>query len=795
MKKIIFVFAMVVSLLAQASVVSPTEALEIAQQFATRNAPLRAPGMNGSAARFKLAHTAFDATGAVDYYVFNRADATGYVMVAGDDIAVPVLGYSDSDTFNPNNIPQNMQWWLGEMQREMEFLKQHPEQARKAPATGKSVRPLLTCNWNQSAPYNNNCPVYNGSRCVTGCVATAMAQIMYYHKWPKQGKGSHSYSCNLNNSGNYVNLSADFSKSIYDWDNMLDNYGSSSPAISNAAVAKLMSDVGISVDMGYGESSGAFSSDVVNALTSYFDYDKSINIFYRIAYGIEVWENKIRTELDNKRPVYYSGQAATGGHAFVCDGYDADGYFHFNWGWGGMSNGYFILSMLNPSEQGIGSFEGGYNNSQAIITRIMPNEGGEPIVEPLHGVCSIMTSDKSVNVGDAANITINNVSMLGTNDWNTLYWGICVTTADENTPTIVESPNDWVNASAILVGYYYNVTGVTYTPSSSLSPGKYNLRYMWKKDNEQVGLFGGAVPSEYIIDMEIKNGVAYFSKHYDPSVLTATTQLNSNTIYKGLQFNVKTTITNSGSEFYGDISLALEQNNAVKLKSDVIKIAVAQGKSFSFETNLVANVPIGDYNLVVLDVENHVLGSTPVKVVDAGGSFSLSRASDLIPQSTEMPANDVNAQVTIYNSGGIFAGNLKMYIVREEGGSYYISQTVNSNPVTILNGSSAVVNFHGEFAGVVGTTYYLTLQNPHQSSTSTWGNWIPFTVCEPRVEPEYKTGDVNGDNVVNVVDINAIVSLLLGSANDEHRKRADVNGDGTINVVDINAIVAILLNK
>ena len=778
-----------------AATVSESEAMAIARQFMQHNSAMKAPGTSASV-RLELAHTAIDKHGNVDYYAFNRANTDGFILVTGDDNLIPVLGYTESGRFDIATMPDNMQWWLGECQREIEYLKQHPDQARKAPAAGKSVRPLLTCNWNQSAPYNNNCPVYNGSRCVTGCVATATAQIMYYHKWPKQGQGSHSYSCNLDGSGSYVTLSANFGQSTYDWANMLDNYGNNSPSVANAAVAKLMSDVGISVEMGYGMSSGASSPDVAAALTTYFDYDKSIRVLNRNNYGIEAWEDMIRTELNDKRPVYYSGHASSGGHAFVCDGYDTEGYFHFNWGWGGMSNGYFILSMLNPREQGIGSFEGGYNSSQLIITRIMPNEGGEPIVEPLRGVCSLKATDKSVSVGSATGINVSEITMLGTKDWSTLYWGLCVTTPDEANPTIVEYPQSWANASSISIGNSYGLRGaLTFTPSTSLSPGKYHLRYLWYKDEEEIGLFGGATPSEYIIDMEIKDGKAYFTEHRDLGALSATTEINGNTIYSGLQFCVKTTVTNSGSEFYGDVTLSLEQNNAVKLQSSVFKIAVAQGKSFSFETNLTADVPAGDYDLVVRDADNNILGSTPVKVADGGGQFNLQMMGDLTPQSSEMPANDVNASVTIRNTGGVFAGQLEMYIIYESNGSYYIGQTVKSNNVVIPTNGSAVVNFHGEFAGAVGTSYYLAMQNPHTTSTSPWGSWIEFRVCEPKVDPEYEVGDVNGDGEVDITDINAIVALLLGQGNEEHKARADVNSDGDVDITDVNTLVKMQLGN
>ena len=313
------------------------------------------------------------------YYVFNRGAKDGYVVVAGDDaVATPVLGYSENGTFDYENIPENMRYWLDEYQRQIEYLQE--KGIGSTSVTPKklttSVAPLLgEIKWDQSDPYNMMCPTLpNGTKAVVGCVATAMAQIMGYWKWPEAGVGGRSYTWTYN--GQSKTLSSNFYTSNYDWNAILPVYNSSSSVESKKAVAKLMSDVGISIDMKYGPSSGAYPRDVPYALKTYFKYDKGAKYIERSGFIYSDWEAMIRFELDAKRPVLYSGYKSCGcGHSFVCDGYNEDGYFHINWGWSGSHDGYFLLQLLDLHNE-IDS-DSGYKNKQNAVIGIQPeNHGG-----------------------------------------------------------------------------------------------------------------------------------------------------------------------------------------------------------------------------------------------------------------------------------------------------------------------------------------------------------------------------------------------------------------------------------
>lgn len=379
-----------VSIAATAGPVDISRAESIARQFVSAGIASFKAGADNS---LRLAHEAKSTGGMTDYYVFNRGEQGGFVIVSGDDRLQPIAGYSEAGAFDIEDLPSNVNWWLREYQRQMQFLRDNPKvKAREKVELADFVAPLLTSKWNQCRPYNDMCPIapakddpylFYGGHAATGCVATAMSQVMNYWKWPKRGQGAHSYDCDVNfyNSekgiDDYVtvNLSVDFSQSEYQWDLIMDDYifmpeedGDAYIMVKDGngryhldldgrysnAVAKLMSDAGVSVDMGYGSSgSGADSYNVYKALYNYFGY--LVEYEQRDDFISDRWDESLRSDLNAGRPIYYSGSGPGGGHAFVLDGYDSEGRFHVNWGWGGSYDGYFESLSLNPSNYSFNS--------------------------------------------------------------------------------------------------------------------------------------------------------------------------------------------------------------------------------------------------------------------------------------------------------------------------------------------------------------------------------------------------------------------------------------------------------
>jgi len=302
----------------------------------------------------------------------------GFVVMSADNAITPVLAYSLDQHFDPDQVPAARMWldYYADKVQEAKRLRLTPSEkvARQwsdlaALSSGKSehevvVTPLITALWNQTKYYNAYSPMDDDApggydqRTPNGCVAVAMAMIMYYYRYPIHGAGSHT------NYTDYGNFYVDFSQQTYFYEAMKDQLD-----YYNNEVAKLIFHCATSVDMMYApDGSGAYSENVPYALSTYFGYDSSCEYLRRGDYSLSEWKNMLKEELDMQRPMYYSGCSDEGCHAFVCDGYDSNDYFHFNFGWGGTSNGYFILSASDSDDVVVG----GYNHSQRVVRKIFP---------------------------------------------------------------------------------------------------------------------------------------------------------------------------------------------------------------------------------------------------------------------------------------------------------------------------------------------------------------------------------------------------------------------------------------
>ena len=327
----------------------------------------------------KPVYVAESESGVKGAYVFNNPDG-GFVIVSADDLGYPVLGYSYEGSLDVNNLPPQLKSWLREYSDQIEYASDEGMDAaytsykRTTRADRKSIAPMLKTKWDQDAPYYDDCPTISGRRTYTGCVATSMAQVMNYFKYPAAGEGR--VTVNVNG----INSSMTLGDHPFDWDNMLDNYVSGQyTETQGAAVANLMKACGYSVNMAYGTTaSGAQSQKISVALRRYFGYDPSLTYESRLPYSSSEWEEKVYASLAGGSPIIYGGQDPNdGGHSFVCDGYDKDGYFHFNWGWSGIADGYFLLNALNPEALGTGGGTGGgFNFAQDGIFNIKKPAGG-----------------------------------------------------------------------------------------------------------------------------------------------------------------------------------------------------------------------------------------------------------------------------------------------------------------------------------------------------------------------------------------------------------------------------------
>lgn len=362
---LLIALAMLLPTAVSADSVSQDEALAKAVQFFSKGAQTRSVAQfeliwNGEAAETRT-------TAEPAFFIFNRTDAPGFVIIAGDDSVSPVIGYSFENGFGKGEMPSNLRFWL-------EGVRDMILQARAAglpavdqtPMLGEVVKQLKTANWDQGRPYNAECPTYGGQSTVTGCVATAAAIVCKYHRWPEQGNGT-TAAYKTRTRG--ISVPARTLGS-YNYDLMLDNYTSGYNEAQGAEVARLMADIGAGVKADYQVSAtGAFTTDQLRCMVDHMRYNKSARLAIRDGYTDEEWKRLLKAEIEADRPVLYSGNSDAGGHAFVLDGYTSDGMFCFNWGWSGAANGAYSLNSMNA---------GGYNFTYGheVILDLWPDKEG-----------------------------------------------------------------------------------------------------------------------------------------------------------------------------------------------------------------------------------------------------------------------------------------------------------------------------------------------------------------------------------------------------------------------------------
>jgi len=349
--------------IAQADNISVSQARQLAMQQVQERVNVTPGRLNASGTNLTLAHaeaSSVDADAAA-YYVFNVGNDNGFVIIAGEDRAVQVLGYSDHGSLDWNKMPTNMRAWLDGYKQQIEFLQANPDvetdvQTATLKANNGGIGPLVKSTWGQEEPYYNQCPTYKNELCVVGCVATAMAQVMNYWNYPEGSDAISSYRT----SSNRISVSA-LPATTFEWDQILDSYCYWNPSRQRAgaaeyttaqsdAVAKLCRYCGQAVEMDYSpDGSGAYTQNQASAMKE-FGYTKTTlytrSSYWSTNYTTAEWKEMLNTEINAMRPVLYSASCDEGGHAFIVDGLDSDGNYHVNWGWYGYGDGYFPLDAM-----------------------------------------------------------------------------------------------------------------------------------------------------------------------------------------------------------------------------------------------------------------------------------------------------------------------------------------------------------------------------------------------------------------------------------------------------------------
>ena len=645
----------------------------------------------------QLVHAEIDAIGErtdVLYRIYDVEQA-GFIIVSGDDLVLPVLGYSTSSTFPAGPLPVQIAKWFEGYRQQIREAIAGAEQVIEVqlawqellagpPTTegaDRAVGPLLTTTWNQSPYYNALCP--GGS--VTGCVATAMAQVMNYHEHPAQGAGFHSY-----NAPNYGTLSANFGATTYDWASMPNNV-----TAANNAVATLMFHVGVSVDMQYSpQVSGAWviesnspSTDHNSeyALKNYFGYSTEMQGLKRENYTDQQWKNMVKADLDASRPILYAGWGSGGGHAFVCDGYDNNDFFHFNWGWGGQADGYFTLNALNPGSTGTGGGTGGYNSGHQAIFGVRPADGGGgtgTVTNDMGLYNFVMPSSSMLYYGEAFSVSTNIINN-GTNEFNGDYCAAAFD-ASSNFYGFIET----LTNNSLPSGYTYN-NDIVFSTTGLLSmvPGTY-----------YIGIFYRPTGGEWVL---VANNSGYTN-------LTQVTVINPNdielnaamtvspgtTVTQGSPLSVNLNIINDGwNTFVGEYAVSLynlDGSWAQDIGSLNENTGLPSGYTYlspflTFGPTAIT-VPPGTYLLAAQHNPNNsgwqLTGSSYfsnpvfVNVVAAGESPDQYEANNAVAQSYTLPVNFSGNTATTTTTGSNLHNNTDQdhyKIVLAGGNNYSIS--------------------------------------------------------------------------------------------------------------------------
>ncbi|MDE7375576.1 MAG: C10 family peptidase [Muribaculaceae bacterium] len=758
MKKYLILGALAAGLLAPAKSLSPEQALS---RVTESNGPARMAAQQD----LRLVYTA-EAGAQPCAYVFQSAQ-NGFVVAAADDLAPAVLGYSDQGTFVLND---NVRYWLEEYGRQIEWANRHGAEPMQAPqhAERASVAPWLTTKWNQDEPFNLLCPIYDHHRSVTGCVATAIAQVMNFHQWPDKGVGSNSYTAQAINQ----TVTFDFASTTFDWANMLDTYPNSGNDATQAqrnAVATLMKACGVSCNMNYSPSaSGAFSRDAGIGLIKYLKYDRGIEYMERKYYSPTQWEDIVYEQI-TQGPLYYSGANSEAGHAFVIDGYSSGGYFHLNWGWGGTSDGYFLLTALDPSSQGIGGSNAGYNFGQEILCNVKP-QGATPgnyVYNVVTGGNDFTITTQSCKRGDRVKIgtpVYNN--SLGTMDKMCIGLMFTSSTGQQRFVQGILAEN---------VGPFYGFTETEAYLPTDLAAGTYTVTYVWAANGENTVhpvLVPYAQRQSYTATVT-GNTVTFTPDDYLDVTLS---DVEISPLYVDQMYKVSAKVTNANDREFSDVTYAfLVRNGQVVYTGDQAMLDVPANSTIDFTYfDTFSNVEAGNYEFWLATIHEGYLHAlvwqeVEVKASNQNPSLAFGPVVLLNEDKNAVPNNDVRLQATVTNSGGYFAGTIDLWLIAyDENNKNISSQCLKSKPLFLEDGQTATAEFTGRISNIyTGVSCSAQIYYDKWINNPIWFTLLAVDEPSPTVRPVVTIGALtigDGENPIDPAQFTAVAPISVAKA-------------------------------
>lgn len=489
------------------------------------------------------------------FYVYNNGSSS-FVIVSGDERMPDILGYSDNGIFTLDNMPENMMNWFSYYIDLYNGLETNNIQ-RKTYMTSttnfaENIEPLLgDIMFDQVPPYNLMCPKYDGEYTLAGCVAVTIAEIMAYHKFPEKGIGNKSYTTEKHN----YNVSYDFEKNPFDWDNVLGSYikGHSYTQEQVNAIKNLVYACGIAVEMDYDPTfSGAGMVDAINGLVEHLGYTPNIHAVNRCNYLSSDWIDMMKSELNNNYPIFYSGLSKSAGHAFVIDGYDKNNMFHVNWGWNGMNNGYFEIFSLSPQSTGSGGGAdvNGYKYNQGMIVGLKPVRDSR--TDSYFEFASLSFSNTEFEKGNSFEVSANKIFNWGYNFDGSV--GVFIEKNGESVK-IGETTSNYT----VKTGYGYNSIKIGATVPSSIIDGEYTivLKSQYKNSENWCKATGNlGTESDFILKVEGNNCTIYPDASKVANLECKMTLLHD--LYYGHLADADIKVKNNSSfSYYGNIGLGI----------------------------------------------------------------------------------------------------------------------------------------------------------------------------------------------------------------------------------------------
>lgn len=795
-KKLVLVLLMTLAVMgtAWAESINESQANRIAAQFmaarsmttARMTKAAQAPRIGAPAGSEKAA-----------YYVFN-ADRGGYVIVAGDDRAPAVLGYSDKGFFDAHNVPEAMQSLLDGYAAQIEAIAQGGVKLAPQLKSGAAIRPMIKATWSQNNPYNILLPYLpSGKHAYAGCVATAMAQVMHYWQWPArptQAIPAYTSSYNYPNTDQTLTFDMPALPVIdFNWDAMHDTYLTTDTASEAAlAAATLTLYCAQAVEMNFKpNSSGANTTSISCKAATYFDYDAGAHMVARSSYTAQGWADLLYSELSAGRPVIFSGSKKTGGHAFICDGCDGNGMYHFNWGWNGDSNGYFLLSVLNPDEQGTGSASGayGYILDQGAIIGFQPNQGSSHFFELtaanvtldsyIGTRASAYDSFKVYVSGKFHNYTSDTIAV-------SFGWGLF-----ENDVLIDRLYS--ANNPTLRPGYLHTLTNQQLLFGEGMTSGTYRIMPMYSEYGQNNWRPCDGADKNYI-EVTINGNECTFTGYGTAAECDYVINDIAMTGYmhNGRPINFDVNMTNNGQS---DNKLLYMFNNGAFIAAGYVDLGAGETGNVHY-TYLFQNA--GNYTLTWSWNED---GSDPIATrtitINPMPAANLSATCTVlnVPSGTYTINSDkFSVELTITNNGQTtYDEDISAKLYKNiYGGTGSNVQGINKR-LTLGPGETTTIQL--DLDNVIdGWKYFAAIYYYSEGQQASLARTTSYTMVFPE-EPEVKMGDVNGDTFVNVSDVTTTIAYILGNpyTGEFNFQAADIDESGNVNVADVTAIIKLIL--